>query len=103
MDQVEEGTIEISAADLPSFLYETGTVYNPDNEVDGLFRGFLLVRVSVSYYYSLFLNIFRSIGTSSLALRRHLIRETVVDRRIRHAFLTLQLSLVGVSPMHVYK
>jgi len=37
MDQVEEGTIEISAADLPSFLYETGTVFNPENRVDGLF------------------------------------------------------------------
>lgn len=73
MDQVEEGMVEISAADLPSFLYEMGMVYNLDNEIDGLFQGFLLVQVSVSYYYSLFLNTFRSISTSSLALQQHLI------------------------------
>jgi hypothetical protein len=28
MKQVEDGTIEITADDLPSFLNETGTVYN---------------------------------------------------------------------------
>lgn len=38
-----DGSIEITDADLPSFLYESGTVYNPDDEVTGLFRGFLLV------------------------------------------------------------
>jgi hypothetical protein len=47
MNQVEDGTIEITADDLPSFLYETETDYNPDDEVNGLFRGFLLVRVSL--------------------------------------------------------
>jgi hypothetical protein len=47
MNQVEDGTIEITANDLPSFLYETGTVYNPDDEISGLFRGFLLVWVSL--------------------------------------------------------
>ena len=48
MNQVEDGTIEITANDLPSFLYETGTIYNPDDEITGLFRGFLLVRVSLA-------------------------------------------------------
>jgi len=37
--------IEITAADFPSFLYKSGTLYNPDDEVTGLFHGFLLVRV----------------------------------------------------------
>ena len=46
MDQVEDATIEITSGDLPSFLYESGTVYDPENEAAGLFRGFLLVRVS---------------------------------------------------------
>jgi hypothetical protein len=50
MDQVEDGTIEITANDLPSFLYETGTVFNPKNEAKGLYRGFLLVRVSFLLY-----------------------------------------------------
>jgi hypothetical protein len=45
MSQVEDGTIEITVIDLPSFLYETGTLYNHDNEMSGLFRGYLLVRV----------------------------------------------------------
>jgi hypothetical protein len=44
-----DGKIEITAADFPSFLYESGTVYNPDDEVTGLFRGFLLVRVCTSF------------------------------------------------------
>lgn len=45
MDQVEDGKIEITAHDWPSFLYDTTTIYDPDDEVTGLFRGFLLVRV----------------------------------------------------------
>lgn len=51
MNQVEDGTVEITADDLPSFLYETGTIYNPEDEITGLFRGFLLVRVSVQIYF----------------------------------------------------
>ena len=47
MSQVEDGAIEITTEDLPSFLYESGTVYNPDDETAGLFRGFLFVRVSL--------------------------------------------------------
>ena len=47
MQTFADGRIEITAADLLSFLYESGTVYNPDDEVTGLFRGFLLVRVCV--------------------------------------------------------
>jgi hypothetical protein len=46
MDQVEDGKIDITSEDIPYFLYETGTVYDPENESTGLFRGFLLVRVS---------------------------------------------------------
>ena len=45
MDQVEDGKIEIHSNDLPSFLYKTGTIYDPENEPDGLFQGFFLVRV----------------------------------------------------------
>jgi hypothetical protein len=48
MNQVADKTIEITSQDLPSFLYETGTVYDPENETIGLFRGFLLVRVSTN-------------------------------------------------------
>ena len=46
MDRVEDGSILLTANELPSFLYETGTVYDEENEDVGLFRGFLLVRVS---------------------------------------------------------
>jgi hypothetical protein len=46
MDRFEDGAIEITAADLPSFLYKTGTIYDPENEVEGRFRSFLLIRVS---------------------------------------------------------
>ena len=48
LDQVEDSKIEISSDDLPYFLYETGTVYDPENEATGLFWGFLLVRVCIS-------------------------------------------------------
>jgi predicted transcriptional regulator len=43
MQTFADGQIEITAADFPSFLYESGTIYNPDDEVMGLFCGFLLV------------------------------------------------------------
>jgi hypothetical protein len=49
MEKFADAKIEITAAELPSFLYESGTVYNPDDEVTGLFRGFLLVRVWISF------------------------------------------------------
>lgn len=72
MDRVEDGAIEITAADPPSFLYKTGTIYDPENEVEGLFRGFLLIRVSL--FFSRCQNVHplsRFIVISLLVLRRH--------------------------------
>jgi hypothetical protein len=45
MDRVEDGSIQITDEDFPSFLYESETHYDADNEDIGLFRGYLLVRV----------------------------------------------------------
>ena len=45
MDRVEDGSIQITEEFFPSFLYETDTLYDKDNEDLGLFRGYLLVRV----------------------------------------------------------
>ena len=45
MDRVGDGSIKLTDEDLPSFLYESGTAYDRENEDIGLFRGFLLVRV----------------------------------------------------------
>ncbi len=45
MDRVEDGTVQITDEDFPSFLYEIETAYDEENEDIGLFRGFLLIRV----------------------------------------------------------
>ena len=46
LDKIERGSIILTAHDLPSFLYDwQKTQYNEYDEVTGLFRGFLLVRV----------------------------------------------------------
>ena len=45
MDRVEDGIIQITDEDFPSFLYASDWIYDEDNEDAGLFRGFLLVRV----------------------------------------------------------
>jgi hypothetical protein len=45
MDRVNDGSIQITDEDLPSFLYESETAYDGENEDIGLFHGFLLVRV----------------------------------------------------------
>ena len=45
MDRVEDGKVQITDEDFPSFLYEIETAYDEENEDIGLFRGFLLVRV----------------------------------------------------------
>jgi hypothetical protein len=71
MDRVEDATINITAADLPSFLYKTGTIYNPENEAKGLFRGFLIVWVSL-FSFSLRINavivqVYRHIFTGPLS------------------------------------
>jgi hypothetical protein len=68
MQSFADGNIEITAADLPSFLYEKGTVYNPDNEVTGLFHGFLLVRVCTYFVVTFiisncYLQVYRHIFT----------------------------------------
>jgi len=45
MDRVEDGMVQITDEDFPSFLYDSETAYDEENEDIGLFRGFLLVRV----------------------------------------------------------
>jgi hypothetical protein len=47
MDRVKDGSIQITDEDIPSFLYESKTLYNEDI---GLFCGYLLVCV----YHSIF-------------------------------------------------
>ena len=78
MERVEEGKIEITADDLPSFLYESETVYDPDNETTGLFRGFLLVRVCIYFLdllpinscFQVYCHLFTG-PTSALGQREH--------------------------------
>jgi len=50
MGRFADDDIKITARDLPSFLYENGTVYNENNEAAGLFRGYLLVRVRLFFF-----------------------------------------------------
>jgi hypothetical protein len=50
MDRVEDGSIQITDEDFPSFVYESETLYDEDNEDIGLFRGYLLVRVYRSIF-----------------------------------------------------
>lgn len=50
MDSVEDKRIRITDEDFPVFLYKSGTVYDGENEDLGLFRGYVLVRVSRSIH-----------------------------------------------------
>jgi hypothetical protein len=43
---VQNGTIKIGANEFPSFLYPAGTVHDPANEEEGLFKGHIFIRVS---------------------------------------------------------
>jgi hypothetical protein len=52
MDRVEDNLIQITSDNFPYFLYESGIVYDEDNEDLSLFRGYLLVRASVSRPFS---------------------------------------------------
>ena len=45
MSKALDGTIRIRASEWPSFLYASTTSYDPDNEEEGLLRGYLLLRV----------------------------------------------------------
>ncbi|KAF8152288.1 hypothetical protein B0H34DRAFT_821131 [Crassisporium funariophilum] len=45
MMSVQDSNIDITADDLPTFLYESGTSYNEDDECTGLSQGHVLVRV----------------------------------------------------------
>jgi hypothetical protein len=49
MDKVKDGTCRIKTSGWPRFLYDVaGNYYDPKNKDRGLFRGPVLVRVSVS-------------------------------------------------------
>lgn len=45
MERVEEGSIKITAGEFPAFMYASNTVFHPKKEFEGLFQGYLLVRV----------------------------------------------------------
>jgi len=49
MDRIEDKKIRITDEDFPAFLYESGTVYDEENEDVGLFRGYVLLRVGFCY------------------------------------------------------
>lgn len=46
MNKVKIMDIRITSLDFPTFLYDEGTDYDPENIEKGLLRGKLLVRVS---------------------------------------------------------
>jgi hypothetical protein len=50
MDCVEDGSIQLTDEDFPSFLYKSETLYDEDNEDIGLFHGYLLVHVYCSIF-----------------------------------------------------
>lgn len=41
--RVQEGRYRVTAGDYPAFLYDE-TIYEPDNPLAGLFRGYILLR-----------------------------------------------------------
>jgi hypothetical protein len=48
MAKVNDGTVQICASEWPSFLYSDDAPFDPEDEEVGLFRGYLLLRVSLS-------------------------------------------------------
>ncbi|KAF4622075.1 hypothetical protein D9613_008984 [Agrocybe pediades] len=48
--RAEEGTIKLTASDLPSFLYPVGTEYNAEKIDEGLFRGHIIIHALRSIY-----------------------------------------------------
>ncbi|KAF9541595.1 hypothetical protein CPC08DRAFT_717114 [Agrocybe pediades] len=50
--KAEEGTIRITASDLPSFLYPVGTEYDPERINEGLFRDHIIIHTLRSIYTS---------------------------------------------------
>lgn len=58
--EIEHGEQTISESEWPAFLYPRGTSPDVEDDQAGLFRGYLLPRVSLSWY--MFLNINYFIG-----------------------------------------
>jgi hypothetical protein len=52
MDAVNDGTIDIKSYEMPSFLYDSETEYDPDARHIGLLRSEILVRVCVHLSFS---------------------------------------------------
>jgi hypothetical protein len=51
MERVEEGSVKITAGEFPAFMYASNIFFHPKKEYEGLFRGYLLVRVSLLFLF----------------------------------------------------
>ena len=51
MHEAEHGLINISECEWPAFLYPPGTSPDVEDDQSGLFRGYLLIRVSVPFFF----------------------------------------------------
>jgi len=63
---MQEGRIKIGTGDWPAYLYDENLEYNPEEKDNGLFRGYLLVRVRSYLFLPLianFLQVYRHIFT----------------------------------------
>ena len=69
MSKVEEGTIRIRASQWPAFLYDH-TLFDPDNEESGLFKGYLLLRVRFSNFFNIHKLTFDRFSVISLRAHR---------------------------------
>ena len=48
MERVEEGSIKITGGKFSAFMYASDVFFHPKKEFQGLFQGYLLVRVSLT-------------------------------------------------------
>ena len=104
MDRIEDKKIRLTDEDFPVFLYESGTVYDEENEDVGLFRGYVLVRVS-GYYgpYSIMTHHVRFIDPSSLDHHPLSIQVERGQIRQRRKYSSLRRSLDGRSHMPAFR
>lgn len=72
MNAVQDGTINITHSDIPSFLYGAGTEYKEENQSNGPLQGYFLVRVSsISTLWAYDNNLFYRLGDTSLQTWHH--------------------------------
>ena len=93
MNAVQDGTINTTHSDIPSFLYGAGTEYKEENQSNGPLQGYFLVRVSQYLHFGPMI-IICSIGLATHLYRPGITLDGGIGARCRPIFVYIRSNFI---------